>query len=314
MSVLPIVDSGFEAAPRILVIGARGQIGAELVSQLQGLGALYTPQRSTLDLTDADSIRATIRELQPVIVINAAAYTDVAGAELQPALAHAVNAVGAGIVAEAALQCGAALIHYSTDYVFDGEKADAYREDDIAAPLNQYGLSKLAGERAISQVGGQYLIFRTSWIYGLRGRNFLSFVMREAACGRALRIVADQFGAPTWSRTVADLTTQVVRQGLRDGEAQRNFWTEHTGAYHLSAAGRTSWHGFAQAIVESLAPQEHVVLTTISTTEFGAAMRRPSNSVLATAKFSSTFGISPPDWRDALAQCLACSESKMGAR
>jgi len=299
----PFVHSSPEAVPRILVIGPFGQIGFELIRHLQGLGVVYAPGRPDLDLNDPDSIRAVIRNFRPAIIVNAAAYTDVAGAEQEVKLAHQINGIAPGIIAEAAQQCGAALIHYSTDYVFDGAKLGSYREDDPVAPLNQYGISKLAGERAVAQAGCAYLIFRTSWIYGMRGRNFLSFVQREAALGHELKIVADQVGAPTWSGTVAALTAHVASQGLSAGAESEGFWHQRSGVYHLTSAGTTSWHGFARAILDLLPETQRPVLTAISSAEFRTPVRRPMNSVLDTTKFTQTFGLFPPNWVDSLARC-----------
>ena len=300
----PLAHSSPDVRPRILVIGPFGQIGFELIRHLQGLGVVYSPGRPVLDLGDPDSIRAVIQNFRPTLIVNAAAYTDVARAEEEIALARQINGIAPGIIAEAARQCGATLIHCSTDYVFDGAKSGSYQEDDAVAPLNQYGISKLAGERAVAQAGGAYLIFRTSWIYGTRGRNFLSFVQREAALGHELKIVADQIGAPTWSATVAALTAHVARQGLGFGAESQNFWRERSGVYHLTSDGATSWHGFAQAIIDLLPESERPALTAISSAEFRTPVRRPVNSVLDTTKFKQTFGLFTPSWRDALAWCV----------
>ena len=195
---------------RILVTGANGQVGWELQRTLQTLGDVVACDRGTLDLSDPDSIRGKVREIRPDVIVNAGAYTAVDRAESEPELAMAVNGVAPGVLAEEAKQLGALLLHYSTDYVFDGTKAEPYLESDAPNPVSVYGSSKLAGEKAVEAVGGAYLIFRTSWVYGGRGKNFLLTMLRLAGEREELRVVDDQFGAPTWCRTIAEATAQVV--------------------------------------------------------------------------------------------------------
>ena len=231
----------------------------------------------------------------PRSIVNAGAYTAVDRAETEPALAHAVNGRAPGILAEEAKRLGAVLIHYSTDYVFDGTRTTPYPEDAPAAPLNVYGASKLEGERAIAAAGAHALVLRTSWVYGLRGRNFLLTIRRLAAERDELAVVADQFGVPNWSRTLAEATARIVGAGCRRSPSAR-------GLYHLSCTGKASWHEFARAIVGD-APRPRVV--PIATADYPTPARRPAYGVLATARFEATFGFALPDWRDALARCLA---------
>jgi dTDP-4-dehydrorhamnose reductase len=243
-------------------------------------------------------LRETVRTLRPQLIVNAAAYTAVDRAEAEAGLAWRVNAEGPGILAREAARIGAAMVHYSTDYVFDGGKEGAWREDDPPAPLNAYGRSKLAGEQAVAAAGGQHLILRTSWVYGMRGNNFLLTMLRLARERGQVRVVADQFGAPTWSRTIADTTAHVLAQAQGGGEA---WWSEHGGLYHLACQGRTSWHGFAEAIMAQAGVACDV--QAIASADYPAAARRPHNSVLDCTKLMAQFG-PIPEWRDALRSCL----------
>jgi dTDP-4-dehydrorhamnose reductase len=281
--------------PTILVTGAQGQIGYELVRLLAPHGDVVAADRTTLDLADPDAIVAVVRRAKPALIVNAGAYTAVDLAERESALARAVNGRAPGILAEEAKRLGAVLIHYSTDYVFDGTRTTPYPEDAPTAPQNVYGVSKLEGERAIAAAGAHALVFRTSWVYGLRGRNFLLTIRRLAAERDAITIVADQIGVPNWSRTVAAATARVVGTGLPAVAAR-------SGLYHLSCTGQASWYDFARAIVGD-APRPRV--TPITTADYPTPARRPAYGVLATARFEATFGFSLPDWRQALASCLA---------
>ena len=281
--------------PSILVTGSAGQLGFELARLLKPHGDVVAADRARLDLADPDAIVAAVRGAKPKLVVNAAAYTAVDLAEKERELAAAVNARAPGILAEEAKRAGAVLIHYSTDYVFDGASTTPYAEDAPTAPLNVYGATKLDGERAIAAVGGASLVFRTSWVYGRRGRNFLRTIERLAAERDELRIVADQIGVPNWSRTLAEATERVVAQGLPA-------LAERAGLYHLSSAGRASWYEFAQAIVGAAAKPRVVPITTA---EYPLPAQRPAFAVLDTSRFAATFGFALPDWRDALARCLA---------
>ena len=281
--------------PTILVTGAGGQIGFELARLLASCGEVIAPDRAKLDLSDPDAIVAAMRGVQPALVVNAGAYTAVDRAETEPSLAHAVNSRAPGILAEETKRLGAVLIHYSTDYVFDGLRTTPYPEDAPTAPLNVYGTSKRDGERAIAATGAHALVFRTSWVYGLRGKNFLLTIRRLAAERDELSIVADQTGVPNWSRALAQATARIVETGLAAA-------AERAGLYHLSSTGEASWHDFACAIVGDV-PRPRVV--PITTAQFPTPARRPAYGVLATARFETTFGFGLPQWREALAHCVS---------
>lgn len=285
----------------ILLTGVNGQVGWELHRTLATLGQITAPTRQQMDLADPDSVRATIRGVRPQLIVNPAAYTAVDRAESEPELARAVNAIAPAVMAEEAARVGAAMIHYSTDYVFDGSKTGAYTEDDIPNPLGVYGQTKLAGEDAIRAAGIPYLILRTSWVYGLRGGNFLLTMQRLFRERDQLRIVADQYGAPTWSRLIAEATAQIVaQQPFAEGRQGCS------GIYNMSCAGRTSWHQFASAILNLTATPEaqRPELLPIASTDYPTAAKRPANSVLAGDKLWRSFGIALPAWESALALCL----------
>ena len=253
---------------KILVTGVNGQVGYELARRLQHLGQVVALDRSQMDLSNAEQMRQVIRRERPQLIVNPAAYTAVDQAEAEPALAMRINAEAPAIIAEEARKCGAALIHYSTDYVFDGSKSGAYDEADPACPINVYGRSKLAGEQAIAASGVAHVILRTSWVYGARGKNFLKTMQRLAAERNEMRIVADQYGAPTWCRTIADGTARMIERlcpaGTADGGSiVPSRWEQLGGLYHLTAQGQTSWHGFASEIVARSARSGQVVVTPI---------------------------------------------------
>lgn len=291
--------------PIILVTGASGQVGFELVRSLQGLGTIVAPPRDTLDLADARSIENALDEIRPSLIVNPAAYTAVDQAESDVDNAMRVNAAAPGELAAAARRTGVPLIHYSTDYVFDGSKPGAYEESDAVGPLNVYGESKLAGERAIEAAGCAHLILRTSWVYGARGRNFLKTMLRLGVERPELRIVDDQRGAPTWSRTIATLTAHIVAQAVVvPREEQAQWWSSRAGTYHLSASGDASWAEFARAIFELASPEKAPKVVPIASSEYPTPARRPANSRLSNAKLVETFGIRPPHWREALSLCL----------
>lgn len=281
--------------PTILVTGATGQLGVELARLLSAHGDVTATERAQLDLTDADAIVEAVRGLRPRLIVNAAGYTAVDQAEREPGLADAVNARAPAILAEEAKRLGALLIHYSTDYVFDGAAVSPYPEDAPANPVNAYGRSKLRGEEAISAIGGASLIFRTSWVYGLHGQNFLLTIRRLAIERDELRIVADQYGIPNWGRALAEATSTIVGQGL-------SALAERAGLYHMSARGSASWFEFARAIVGAV---DRPRVVPIATAEYPTLAKRPAYAVLATRKLGETFGIVLPEWRESLAQCLA---------
>jgi len=292
----------------ILLTGANGQVGFELARCLQGLGRVVALDRSGLDLADSDQIRRVVRELAPALIVNAAAYTAVDSAESDAAAAMHLNADAPALLAQEAKRLGALLVHYSTDYVFDGTKDGPYDEDDAANPLNVYGKTKLAGEQAIAAAGCAHLIFRTSWVYGARGKNFLRTMLRLGAERDELSVVADQIGAPTWSRTIATLTADALSQLLVH---DRDEWMRSSGIYHLSASGATSWCGFAQAIFDNSTLEKKPVVKAVPTAaypdyaEYRTPAARPRNSRLSNQKLFATFGLAAPDWREALRLCMA---------
>ncbi|MFJ7565846.1 dTDP-4-dehydrorhamnose reductase [Herminiimonas sp. NPDC097707] len=291
---------------KILLTGKTGQVGYELERTLQGLGEIVALDRQQMDLANLDQVRDVIRSVKPQLIINPAAYTAVDLAESAPDLAMRINADAPGVMAAEAKKLGAAMIHYSTDYVFDGEKAESYTEEDVPHPQSVYGRSKLAGEQAIQAAGIPHLILRTSWIYGLRGKNFLLTVQRLAQERDELRIVADQFGAPTWSRTLAEVTAHAICQ-LQGGGTQANIdhaaWSAHSGLYHVTAQGRTSWHGFTQAIIAHSSGLKQPKVTPIATQDYPLPAKRPQNSVLSSQRFMQTF-CSLPEWDAALKLCV----------
>ena len=284
---------------KILLTGASGQVGHELARRLRPLGELVAPGHAQCDLADLEQLRAVLRAVRPGLIVNAAAYTAVDRAQDEGALAMRINADAPALMAQEARALGAALLHYSTDYVFDGTSARAYAETDTPAPLNVYGQSKLAGEQAIAAAGIPHLIMRTSWLYGMHGNNFLLTMLRLARERAQLRIVADQHGAPTWSGTVADASARLLGLALAGGAP---WWERHGGLYHLSSQGQTSWAGFAEAIFSATGTACQVM--PISAAEYGASAPRPANSFLNSGKLMALCG-PLPDWRAALAACLS---------
>ena len=285
---------------KILITGQHGQVSQALQQQLQGLGELIVLGREQLDLVNAEHIRQQVRAHRPDLIINAAAHTAVDQAESEPDLAFAINAIAPGILAEEAKALGIPLIHYSTDYVFDGSKPAPYIEADAPNPLGVYGQSKLAGEQEIAAVGGQYLILRTSWVYSNHGKNFLLTMQRLLQEKPHLRIVADQIGAPTWAGTIAGSTLALIER-WQAGEAGN--W----GIYHLTAEGETSWFGFAQAIGEHLRASGRACaeLEAIPSSAYPTPARRPLNSRLDCSHLRQQWHVSQPLWQDALRECLA---------
>lgn len=285
---------------RVLISGQHGQVSRELQRRLGRVGELIVLGRDQLDLAQPEQIRQQVQKVRPDLIINAAAHTAVDLAESEPETAFAINAVAPGIFAEEALKLGIPLIHYSTDYVFDGMKVGPYNEDDTPNPLGVYGKSKLAGERAITDVQGKHLILRTSWVYSAHGRNFLLTMQRLLQERPEVRIVADQIGAPTWAGTIANSTLALIER-WQAGEAAT--W----GTYHLTAQGETSWFGFAQAIGEALRQQGKPCanLLPIASSDYPTPAARPLNSCLDCSRLQREWGISQPDWQLALRECLA---------
>jgi len=290
---------------RLLVTGADGQVGWELRRSLVPLGEVIAMDRNACDLSRPQDLPRIVREAQPDIVVNAAAYTAVDKAEEEEALATIINGTAVGVIAEETRKLGALLIHYSTDYVFDGMKDAPYTEDDAQHPINAYGRSKLVGERAVEQGGGNHLILRTSWIYAARGRNFLNTVLRLACERDELRIVADQIGAPTWAHEIADATASIARQARQEVE-QGDF---KSGTFNATAAGATSWFGFAEAIVTQMAlrtgTQTRPEVHPISSADYPAPAARPKNSRLAGDRVRQRFGIALADWKQGMVRCMS---------
>ncbi len=294
---------------RILLTGVSGQVGWELQRSLMTLGEVITVGRESnqsvlrMDLSQPNSIVNVVREVQPDLIINPAAYTAVDKAEIETELAMAVNGVAPGVLAEEAKRCHASLIHFSTDYVFDGNQRQPYTELDSPNPQNVYGKTKLAGEQAIQSSGVPFLIFRTAWVYSTRGKNFLLTMLRLAKDQEILKVVADQIGSPTWSRMIAESSAQVIAQGQSKAPVQFYEWMErYQGIYHLTSRGETSWHEFAEAIFELNLDQSRKLksLVPIPSREYPTPASRPSYSLLDTHKFSEAFGLTLPNWRNAL--------------
>jgi len=284
---------------KILICGHNGQVAQALQAQFKGRADVHALGRDRLDLARPEQLRTPLRELAPDLIINAAAHTAVDQAESEPELAFAINAQAPQVLAEEAAQLGVPLIHYSTDYVFDGSKATPYTEQDAPNPLGVYGSSKLAGEQAITAVGGQHLILRTSWVYSQHGRNFLLTMQRLLQDKPQLRVVADQIGAPTWAGTIA-ASTLALFERWQAGDA--GAW----GTYHLSAQGETSWFGFAEAIAAQLKARglPCAELIPISSNEYPTPAQRPANSRLDCSLLAQQWHVSQAHWRDALNDCL----------
>ena len=289
-----------KAPLNILISGKTGQVAVELQKHLAGLGNLIVLGRDVLDLSQPEQIRAQVRAHKPDLIIIAAAHTAVDQAESEPELAFAINASAPGVFAEEAAALGIPLIHYSTDYVFDGSKPAPYTEDDATNPLGVYGKSKLAGELAIAASGAQHLILRTSWVYSTHGKNFLLTMQRLLQERPELRVVADQIGAPTWAGTIAQSTRALIER-WQAGEA--GAW----GTYHLTAQGETSWFGFTQAIAAHLSAQGKTCATLepIPASAYPTPAARPQNSRLDCSKLAREWGVTQPDWEAALSECVA---------
>lgn len=289
------------------MLGSQGQVGWELARSLLPLGQVTTLGRDEADLTDPDGLRQAVRAYVPDLIVNAAAYTAVDKAEADEPMAMAVNGIAPGILAEEAKRHKALLIHYSTDYVFDGMSPRPYLETDPANPQSVYGRSKLEGEKAIAATGCDHLILRTSWVYGARGHNFMRTVLRLARERESLRIVADQTGAPTWSRWIADATAHIARQAMGRQSAQEL----SSGIYHLACAEQTTWHGFANAIIDEYCkfhPGAALAVKSIepiAAADYPLPAKRPANSRLDGNKLSVDYAITSPHWRHALQLCMA---------
>jgi dTDP-4-dehydrorhamnose reductase len=290
---------------RILIVGAAGQVGVELQRSFADFGTIIAVDRESVDLAVPEQIRELVQQVKPSVILNAAAYTAVDRAESEPDLAMAINAEAPRVLAEEARRKGALLVHYSTDYVFDGTKQEAWAEDDPARPLSVYGASKLAGEESIRQAGAPFLTFRTSWVYGPHGRNFLLTMLRLAGERESLNVVDDQIGAPTTSIALANATRAIV-----EGISERRFGSPASwaGLYHMTCAGSTSWCGFAEAIFEragDLPDGKRPEVKPIASSDYPTPAQRPRNSVLSNARLKERFGIELPSWEAALEEVLA---------
>lgn len=298
--------------PRILILGKNGQVGWELRRTLAPLGEIRAIDFPEIDLTDGSSLRRWMAETRPAVVVNAAAYTAVDKAESEPEKCQLINGVAPGILAEEARKRDALLVHYSTDYVFDGGKPGGrgYREDDPPNPLGAYGRSKLAGDLAVQQAGGRHLIFRLCWVYGARGQNFMLTILRLAREREQLRVVRDQIGCPTWSRMIAEATALALQQVLVAPDP-----AAYTGLYHLAASGQTSWHGFAEAIVRALPAEAKKcsLVEPITTAEYPTPAKRPAFSVLCCDKLKRAFGLELPHWEESLHAVLDVERGPCGS-
>lgn len=290
---------------RILLLGADGQVGWELRRALLPLGTLLAYGRRQADLAQLDSLQGLLDDLQPAVIVNAAAYTAVDRAEAETELAHRINAEAPELCAHWAAQKGAWLVHYSTDYVFDGRREGAYDEASATCPLSNYGRSKLVGEQAIARSGCQHLILRTSWVYALRGNNFAHTMLRLGREREQLRVVADQVGAPTSAELIADVTALALHRMLQSPA----FAEEAQGLYHLSASGSTSWHGYAQYLLEQAAALglefRCKQVLPIGTADYPLPAPRPKNSRLDCSRLCRRFGITLPDWRVQVSRFVA---------
>lgn len=293
--------------PTIVLIGGTGQLGWELHRCLLGVSALIVPERAALDLARPETIRNFLLACRPHLVINAAAWTDVERGELEGSLAFAVNCTGVSVLVEVCRQIGAGLLHFSSDYVFDGSGDDPWRPDSPVAPLSKYGHSKLAGERAVLQEDLPAWVVRTSWLYSTRRRNFLLTIAELLKSQEVVRVVNDQYGAPTWARVVAQAITYALVSGLGSCRDLRDHVSAHTGIYHVSCKGETTWYDLALRVRGFLAGQGATSLARLepmATSEFGGRAARPRNSRLDCSTFELRFGMNLPPWESALALCV----------
>jgi dTDP-4-dehydrorhamnose reductase len=303
--------SALPAGRRILLTGATGQVGGELLATLKPLGEVVAPTRVEMDLASPASVREMIRAVRPRWIVNPGAYTAVDKAESEPELAYAINDEAVKVIGKEARAIGAAVIHYSTDYVFDGSGSAPYRETDFTGPVGVYGASKLAGEIALAESGAAHLIFRTSWVYGARGKNFLLTILKLAQERERLRVVDDQYGAPTWSRDLARMTAEVIGQceaAARDRELP-DVVSDAGGIYHAAGGGETTWCGFAAVAVrlqrESNPAVRLAEIEAIATADYPTPAKRPANSRMNCTKLTRQVGWKMMDWRDSLREVLA---------
>lgn len=294
----------------ILLTGSTGQVGGELLKTLAPFGEVIAPGRTEMDLADESSVRRIIRELRPRWIVNPAAYTAVDKAEREPELAYAINRNAVRAIGEEANATGASILHFSTDYVFDGTGTTPYVETDPTGPVSVYGASKLAGEQALAASGAGYMVFRTSWVYGATGKNFLRTILKAARERETLRVVADQYGAPTWSRDLARMAAHVITRAESEAAGQNLSDTKQqwSGIYHAAGAGETTWHGFAAEAIHLAAerePQQKFArVDAIPSTEYPTPAKRPANSRMSGEKLAKRFGWSMMDWHDSLREVM----------
>ncbi len=292
---------------KILLFGKNGQVGWELQRSLAPLGELIALDRHSTelcgDLTQLQGLAATVQRVRPDVIVNAAAYTAVDKAESEPEVARLINALAPGVLAQEAHKLGAWLLHYSTDYVFDGSGSQPWREADTPAPLSVYGQTKLEGEQLIAAHCSRHLVFRTSWVYAARGGNFAKTMLRLAQERERLTVIDDQFGAPTGAELLADVSAHAIRHVLQH--------PQHAGIYHLAAAGETTWHEYAKHVLAHTERAQSAIkivakeVAPVPTSAFPTAARRPHNSRLNTAKLQTTFGLALPAWQQGVDRMLA---------
>jgi len=306
-----MVEGWLPQGERILLTGASGQVGGELLKLLEARDEVVAPGREAMDLADAESVRKTIRAVRPRWIVNCGAYTAVDKAESEPELAYAINAEAVKAMGEEAREISAGVIHFSTDYVFDGLKSSPYVETDSTKPMGVYGEGKLAGENALAESGAGHLIFRTSWVYGATGKNFLLTILKLAREREVLRVVADQHGAPTWSRDLARMTAAVIGrcEAMAEDREPADVLVEVGGVYHAAGGGETTWHGFAAEAVRLRQEAEPGVrlaeIQAITTAEYPTPAKRPANSRLNCGLLAKHFGWTMMDWKDSLREVLA---------
>ena len=306
-----MVEGWLPQGERILLTGASGQVGGELLKLLEARDEVVAPGREAMDLADAESVRKTIRAVRPRWIVNCGAYTAVDKAESEPELAYAINAEAVKAMGEEAREISAGVIHFSTDYVFDGLKSSPYVETDSTKPMGVYGEGKLAGENALAESGAGHLIFRTSWVYGATGKNFLLTILKLAREREVLRVIADQHGAPTWSRDLARMTAAVIGrcEAMAEDREPADVLVEVGGVYHAAGGGETTWHGFAAEAVRLRQEAEPGVrlaeIQAITTAEYPTPAKRPANSRLNCGLLAKHFGWTMMDWKDSLREVLA---------
>ena len=289
---------------KILLAGKNGQVGWELNRSLSKLGTVFAMGREDMDLSKPETLRPVIQDIRPDIIINAAAYTAVDKAESEPDIAMTVNGIAPGMIAKEAKKIGATVIHYSTDYVFDGKATSPYKEENPTYPLSVYGNSKLAGEQAVIQAGIPHIIFRTSWVYSLRGSNFLITMQKLAQTRKQIKVVDDQTGAPTSARAIGESTAHILGQGLKAGTTKSSIFS-HPGVFHMSCGGETNWFGFAKIIFRLSGLSEGTEVIPISTSEYPTPAARPKYSLLSNKRLKQVFHHQMPPWQDALQECLS---------